>query len=147
MSKKQEEVRTEAELFDTRELTGKLVHRMVEEFKAMPDVWQKLSEPKQEEVLGRCRRFAEEFVLHAIDVVAADERPHLQAVLDQVTVKDGLKAVLTMPKNSEDRHELIDAQGKDVLLVVVDVAAYNRGGEKVKAEKDQKELDISEAAK
>lgn len=128
--------------FNTNELAGILVARMVEEFKAMPDVWQKLSQAKQEEVLSRCRLFAEDYIIQAVDFVASDDRPTLQATLDQVTVKDGFKAVLTMPKNAEDRHELIDAQGKDVLIVVVDYKAYNGGTGKVKGEKDQKSLDI-----
>lgn len=128
--------------FRVNELAGILVARMVEEFKAMPDVWQKLGQVKQGEVLSRLRDFAEEYVVQAVTTIASDDRPTLQATLDQVVVKDGLKAVLHMPKNSEDRHELIDAQGKDVLVVVVDHQQYTQGTSKVKPEKDQKELDM-----
>jgi len=130
--------------FYPEEMAGKLVARFVEEMKAMPDVWQKLSEAQQEEVLSRTRMFAEDWTIQMVEVTVADERPQLHAILDQVVVKDGIKAVLTMPKQSEDRHELMDAQGKDVLIVIIDSKAYTGGTGKVKAEKDQKDLSLAE---
>lgn len=126
--------------FDSSELSGILVARMVEELKAAPDVWQKLSEDRQDEALSRFRQFAETYVQRALAVFASADRPTLYATLDKVVVKDGIQATITMPKNSEDRHELFDSQGKDILVVVLDSQVYTGGTEKVRSEKDQKDL-------
>ena len=40
--------------------------------------------------------------------------------IEQITIKDGYKAVLTCSKHDNNRHHLADAQGATVLIVVAD---------------------------
>lgn len=120
-------------------MKGDLLAALLDEFKAARDVWPKLSQIDQDNIIGRFDRRIGTAIVDAVKMIAADGRDTITAVLEQATVKDGIKAVLTLPRTDKQRHDLLDAVGKPVLLVVVDVAQYG-GGERPRPDPDQPPL-------
>ncbi|WP_422491664.1 DNA translocase FtsK [Endozoicomonas sp. ALE010] len=120
-------------------LLGDLMSLVLDELKAMPDVWQKLPQLQQEEVLFRIKQRCTSAVAQAVRLMASGDRVTLTAAVDTVTFKDGVKAVLKMPGNTPGRHDLADAEGETVLIVIPDTAAY-MGGELPEADLDQPTL-------
>jgi len=108
-------------------MLGDLVSLMIEEIRAIPDVWQKLSEFQQEEVIERVTRRVGSNVREAVKMIASDGREVITAELEQITAKDGIKAVCTLVKHDPNRHALLDSVGKAVLIVVADPSAFLNG--------------------
>jgi hypothetical protein len=125
-------------------LLGDLIEVCIDELKASQDVWQKLSERGQQDALFRVRLRCEAAVRKAVRIIAAADRPTIFATLEQVTVKDGIKAVLKLDKHDAQRHELVDATGRQVLIVVAS-AEQHLGGEGPKPDADQPDLPIADA--
>lgn len=126
-------------------MLGDLCSLVIDEMKAAPDVWQKLSERKQHEVIDRVRRRCEDAIRQAVHFIYSEGRTVITADLEQLTAKDGIKAVLTLNRHDENRHELLDSVGKPVLVIVGDARAFT-GGELPKADPTQPELLPADAA-
>jgi len=131
-----------AVFFEEHEFVGRIKQLFVDHMKHLPDVWQKMSKDQQDDVLDAAEKSINEIVIDMIDYVASENRPTLAAMLDKVVVKDGIQGTITMAKHDPARHDLFDAQGQEVLIVVSGADGYIRGGEKVKGEEDQRGLDI-----
>lgn len=86
--------------------------------------WNFRSEADQRETASRIERAAHDWARKAVELLAAGGKRTIRATIEQVVVKDGIKAVLTMSKFDELRHNLIDAQGSAVLIVVADSEAF-----------------------
>lgn len=121
-------------------LVGDLVSLVIEELKAAPDVWQKLSEHKQGAVIGRVHQRVLEAVRQAVELIATNGRAAIPATLEQVTVKDGIKGVVTVSRTDPSRHDLADAVGRAVMIVVADPAEFAGGAGDVKPDPDQPPL-------
>lgn len=119
-----------------------LLQALVQEVKLLPDVWPKLSQKKQDDVIERLRKRVMHNVQMATHLIASDGRICVQAELEQITVKDGIKAVLTMSKNDPNRHGLIDCQGKTVLIALADAEAHMGEVAAVRGEPDQRAMDL-----
>lgn len=120
-------------------MRGDLVSALIDELKAAPDCWPKLSQRQQEDVIRRITERCEHLVDQVVNIIAADGRQVITSTLEQITAKDGIKAVCVLGRHDPNRHELLDAVGKAVLIVVADSEAY-QGGELPKGEADQREL-------
>lgn len=97
----------------TAETVGRdLLQALVLELKLLPDVWAKLSEKKQNDVIDRLRDRVESQIKMAVHVLASSGRTVVAGDLDQVTIKDGVKAVIKFSAAAPSLHELYDAQGK-----------------------------------
>lgn len=120
-------------------MKGDLLNALLDEFKAARDVWPKLSQIDQEAIIFRFERRVGAGIREAVRMIAGDSRPVITAKLDQLTAKDGIKAVLSLSQHDANRHELLDAVGKVVLVVVADAEPY-QGGDTPKAEPDQRPL-------
>ena len=127
-------------------LLGDLMHSMLDEVKAIPDVWQKLPQYKQDQVLARIEGRSRTILGRVVEIIAADARPSIPANVESVTVKDGIKAVLAVSRSSPQRHDLVDAQGSAVMIVIADAEPYT-GGDKPKSQKDQRALDLKDTSK
>ena len=119
-----------------------LLQALVQEVKLLPDVWPKLSQTKQDDVIERLRKRVIHNVQMATHLIASDGRVTVVAELEQITVKDGIKAVLTMSKNDPNRHGLIDCQGKTVLIALADAEAHMGEVAAVRGEEDQRAMDL-----
>lgn len=126
-------------------MLGDLMKLCIDELKAAPDVWPKLSQEKQEDVIERIERRVGTAVRAAVEIIAAQGRIAIAATLEQVTVKDGIKAVVTLSRSDARRHELIDACGQNLLLVVADATEHMGGASQVQADPQQRELPVLES--
>lgn len=124
----------------TETMLGDLTSFLIDELKAAPDVWQKLSEDQQDDVIERATSRVGDAVSAAVRMIAADSREVVTAELEQITAKDGIKAVCTLAKHDKNRHALLDSVGKAVLIVVADSNQF-MGGDIPKAEPNQLPLD------
>lgn len=122
-------------------MLGNLIAVCLDEIKAAPDVWPKLNEHQQGDVIDRVRRQIETAIRQAVHLIAADGREVIAADLEQITAKDDIKAVLKLARHDERRHALLDAVGKPVLIVVAGNSQF-LGGEIPAPEPNQADLDI-----
>lgn len=127
----------------TAESMGKdLLGALVTEIKLLKKPWEKMSQNQQDELIERLRKRVVDQVAQAVHILAADGRVVCEGDLDQVTIKDGVKAVVKLSSNQPDIHELFDATGKKVLLVVADAAPNLKDMTDIKGESDQRAMDL-----
>ncbi|KUZ98123.1 cell division protein FtsK [Burkholderia ubonensis] len=119
-----------------------LLSAVVQEVRLLPDVWVKLSEKKQNDVIDRLRKRVDNLVKMAVHLIASDGRIVVQGDLDQITIKDGVKAVVKFSGAAPNLHELYEASGKTVLVVVANPAEHTEGMDEVRGESDQRGLDL-----
>ncbi len=120
-------------------LLGDLLRVILGPVKSMPVGWGSLPEADQEKLLDEITEKVTESVRQTVLIIAADARPHMKAVLESVTFKDGIRAVTQVQKDSADRHDLADAQGDMVLLVLPNSSKY-LGGDLPTPDPDQPDL-------
>lgn len=92
------------------------------------------------EVTARCRESIEEVVR----IIAVKGSATLTGTLEKVDVKGALKATITMSKSDPSRYQLIDAQGGDVLVALVDSRRFM--GERAEATINPDQGDIERYA-
>jgi len=127
-------------------MLGDLMALCIDEMKAMPTVWQKLPEEQQQAVIDRAKHRVMTAINKAVHIIASEDRPTLTATVDQVVFKDGVKAVLTMSSSNPARHDLADAQGEQVLVVVMTGEQFTGGAEEITPDPDQPGLQLPPAA-
>lgn len=114
----------------TADTVGKdLLGALVQEIRLLPDVWPKLPKKKQDDVIDRLRKRVEENVNMAVFTLAAQDRTVVAGSLDQITIKDGVKAVIKFSIKSPNLDGLYEAasDGSDVLVVVAGVKEHTGG--------------------
>lgn len=129
----------------TAETIGKdLLGALVQEVKLMPDVWPKLSEQKQADIIERLRNRVETNVKMAVHLIASEGRTTCVADLEGVTIKDEIKATFKVARSNEyeSMQHLFDSVGKACLLLVANVGAHIGGMDEVQPDPDQPGLDI-----
>lgn len=82
--------------------------------------WHQRSESDQRETVHQVESAVRATVSKAVEIMAGHGRRTIKATIEQITIKDGYKAVLTMSKFDTNRHHLADATGQTVLIVVAD---------------------------
>lgn len=105
-----------------------------------PLPWNMQTEQQQRDAIEKVTKAVSHTVEKAVAIIAADGRAVIKANVDQVTVKDGIKAVLTLSKSDALRHELVDAQGDVVLLVVASKEVYEGERKAARPDPDQPPL-------
>lgn len=129
----------------TSDTVGKdLLGALVAEIKLLPDVWPKLPKVKQDDVIERLRKRVEENVAMAVFTIAAQDRTVVAGALEQITIKDGVKAVIKFGIKAPNLDGLYEAasEGKDVLVVVAGAKDYTGGMNEVQGENDQRAMDL-----
>lgn len=121
-------------------MTGDLMACLIDEFKSAQDVWQKMPEEAQQDLIYRVQQRVQENVRAAVEIIASANRPTIVATVESVTVKEGIKAVVTLPKSDAQRHNLFDAAGMSVLLIVGGASEFYGGTDQVKPDPDQPAL-------
>lgn len=118
---------------------------VLQEMKVMPNVWQKLSEREQIEVVGRIDKGVRYTVAAAVNTIASANMVRLSGYIEQINLKDKIKVTLIVDKNrnnSDDLSELYDAaNGVDCQIVIADSDQYIGGMDLIDlSESDQGEL-------
>lgn len=127
-------------ILDTENLMGDVRDALLDRIKTIPHSWKIMKQEEQADMIDGCERIARNLVTEAVRMIAANGRTVIPALLEQCTIKDGVKAVLTMSQHDPHRHELTDAVGKPVLVVVADASQYMGGGDQPKPEPDQSDI-------
>lgn len=102
--------------------------------------WHERSEAEQRDTVHRVESMAQDLVRQAVELLAAQGRRVVKATVESITIKDGIKAVLSLSKFDAQRHALADSQGATVLLVVADPDAFAGERAPVEIKPDQPEL-------
>lgn len=127
----------------TADTIGKdLLSAIVQEIRLLPDVWEKLPKAKQEDIISRLRDRVATNVRMAVHLISSQGRTVVVGDLEQITIKGGTKAVIKIGRGAESLHELYDAQGKAILIVVSDASDHMGGMDELKGEADQRGLDL-----
>ncbi|WP_049289742.1 DNA translocase FtsK [Pseudomonas aeruginosa] len=121
-----------------------LLQALLQEVRALPDVWQKMSEQRQAAVIERMRGTVERTVKHAVKLISAGERPAIDGILESVAIKEGIKATFKVSQFNPLRHDLIDRTGKGCMLVVADAAEYLEGMDAIQPDPDQNSLALED---
>lgn len=119
-----------------------MLQAMLDELKAAPDCWQKMSQRQQDEVIHRLDTRVASIITTALRLIIRGENPAASAVVESVTFKDGVKVALKLSKLADARHELADAEGRAVVVVIADPQDYFGRMNEIKGEADQKSLDL-----
>lgn len=127
-------------------MRGELITACIDELKAAPDCWQKMCARQQDETIERISLRVGELIAGAVQIIAADGREVITAELEQITAKDGIKAVCTLAKHDPNRHALLDSVGKAVLIVVADAQQF-MGGDVPEPDPDQLSLPVADAGR
>lgn len=120
-------------------LFGDLLKFMVTEIRQLSVPWGALPEKDQQKIIDRMTERTENTVREVVKIISGKARPTVQASIESVLFKDGVKVTLTFPRSQGDRHAIADASGGEVLLVLPDYESV-LGGDAPKADKDQPAL-------
>ena len=136
-----------SETIDPRTMTADTIGKdilsaIVMELKLLPKPWPKLSESKQNDIIDRLRDRVDANVKMAVHLIASQGRTVVAGDLDQITIKDGVKAVVKFGSNAANLHELYDVAGKAVLVVVADAENHTGGMGEIKGDGDQRVMDL-----
>jgi hypothetical protein len=125
-------------------MLGEVIAAALRQLRALDKPFLGLPEAKQREVINDVRDDVQIVIERAVEIIATDDRTRFAATVDQVTFKDSVKAVLTMP-NTAASHELADTAGGRVFVVIEDPTRYTLGGSNMpKPEPDQRTLEGGE---
>lgn len=123
----------------TADTVGKdLLAALVQEINLLPDVWVKLSEAKQQDIIDRLAKRVTANVQTAVHIIQGQGRIVVQGELEQVAIKDGVKANISFSKAAENIRYLYWSAGMPVLVVVGNPNDYTQGMDEVKPMPDQR---------
>jgi hypothetical protein len=120
-------------------MLGDLLKAIMSEIRQQSVPWGALPEKDQQKVIDRVTDNTKKCVRECVRIIAAKTRPTVQADIESVLFKDGVKVTLTFSKAAADRHAIADAAGAGVLLILPDYKAVE-AGDAPKADKDQPAL-------
>ncbi len=115
----------------------------LQEQKAAPDVWQKMSAQQQSETIERFRLRVQYAIAGAVNTIVTGGHTALAGTIDTVNIKDKIKLTVIVSKSnlSESLAELY-ASGSEssCQILLADAAQYCGGMDLVEADPDQREL-------
>lgn len=127
----------------TGDLRDFILDRLKHEQNKQP--WHMRSEAEQRDTVHAVEAATRSVVTRAIEMIATRGLRTMKATLEQVVVKDGIKAVLIMSKHDAGRYQLMDAAGAKVLISVADPDEFTGERAPVAINPDQGTL-LGEAA-
>lgn len=129
----------------TAETVGKdLLAALVQEIKLLPNTWPKMSESRQNDLIDRLRNRVETNVKMAVHIIASNGRTVVAGDLEQIVIKDGVKAVLKFSESAPSIDELYRSTGKAVLVTVGSAEEFTGGMDEVRGESDQRAMDLGQ---
>ena len=132
---------------DVREMTADtigadLLQALLAELRLLPKPWDQLPQGRQDDVIDRLRRRVETNVKMAVHLLAAQGRIVVAGAMDQITIKDGVKAVVKFAAGAPGLHDLFDVASKEVLVVVANAGDHTGGIDDIHGESDQRAMDL-----
>lgn len=140
-----------AEVRDFRSMTADTIGKdilaaLVTEVKLLPDVWPKMNKKKQDDVIDRLRKCVEHGVSMAVHIIASDDRTVVAGVLEKVTIKGSVEAVIKFGQHAGNLDGLYQVasgeDSKEVLVVVANPNVHTGGMDEIQGEDDQRNIDL-----
>jgi hypothetical protein len=113
---------------------------LLAELRQMPDHWARLNEQAQQQIIDRIREKVRAAVTKAQGMFLRAGCAAVPADLESVGFKNGITAALKIPRDALHRHELADAQGQRVLVVIADGNRWLERMDEIKARADQADM-------
>lgn len=117
-----------------------LLEALVEQLKVAPETWAKMTQIQQDQTIDRLRERVLNVVENALSMLFSGHYPSCTAQLVSLTVKDEIRASLTVAKSMQNLHELADAVGRSVLVVVASPEDFTARMEEIRARASQGDL-------
>ncbi len=119
-----------------------LLSALVAEVKLLPDVWEKLPQLKQEDLIERLRNRVAENVKQAVHLISSANRVTVSAFLESITISGGTRAALKIDMNNNESslQEFYKAAKKPVLLVVAPASEHMGDMKDVKGDPNQPDI-------
>lgn len=117
-----------------------LLKAMVDVIRTAQKPWHAISQAEQELLIGRLRDDTDDMVRKAINTLLTGEFPAVGGKVHQVVFSSGIKCTLQIDAHAKYRHDLSDAEGTNVLVVIADPAEYLQSMDQVKADADQPDM-------
>lgn len=117
-----------------------LMTMAINELKAANSCWAKMPEQEQEDIIERLERQVKSAVQEAVHLISSRGFVRIPATLDSLTVKDGLKAQLSLGRTEQHRHALLDAQGSVVTVVLANASEFVEKPHGIKSDPQQPDL-------
>lgn len=117
-----------------RDLLGAMVDEL-ERAAAKP--WSAMPEHDQQLAITRMRDRVKQLVGQTMRVLFAGDYPAVPATLDRVGVSGSIKLSMSVAKGAENRHELMDRVGQNVVILMADAEAYLEEIEGIRAQSKQ----------
>ena len=95
-----------------------LLNIVIDQAKALPKSWQEMSQDEQQEYIDSAEAQIRASVDATINIIACRDTPTVAGIVDQVVFKDGAKVVIKFGSVTTGVHELADAQGHMVQIVI-----------------------------
>jgi hypothetical protein len=116
------------------------VAAILQELRQMPDHWSRMNAEKQQQIIERLKEKIRAGTAKAVQIMLRSEFPAVQADLESINWKNGLTGTLKIPKDAVYRHQVCDAVGSAVLIVVADPERWFNRIDEIKAKEDQLQL-------
>jgi hypothetical protein len=124
-------------------LSGDLRDAILTSIKRLKKPWDKMSELEQRDLIYSTSHAAEMLVRKAVALIAAEGRPTVSGQIETAKMGKGLELKVVASRMAEGRHELLDAQGSEILLIVPGVEQFLGQRKPAKATPDEPELPIN----
>jgi gas vesicle protein len=122
-------------------LSGDVRDAILDRIRNLQKPWQQMVEYEQRTLTSDINNVAENLVRKAVNIIGRQGRTVIQATLEKITIKDGIKAEISVSQFSEHRHQLCDSQGKAILIVVADAEEFTGERGPAEIDKDQGEIE------
>ena len=113
-------------------LTGDIRDFLLDRVKTLGKPWAAMSEDEQSDQIHAAKEAALLLVSKACEIIAAGGKKSMIGSLVKVAIKDKIQVQIDFSKHDEQRHDLIDATGMTVSVVIADAEPYT--GERGPAE-------------
>jgi len=123
-------------------LAKDLLSALVTEIKLLPDVWPKLVQDKQNEIIDRLRERVIYGVANAVNILSSQGKTAIAGELEQILVKDGAKATVKIDRNAQSLHDLCEMQAQRIFIVSADYLQYLGGVHDIQGKPDQRSFDM-----
>src|SRR5258705_10555605 len=102
-------------------MAGDLLQAALQEVKLAADIWPRLSEAEQTEIIDRLRKRAHANVREATRLIPAEGRTSIVGELKKISFGDKTVATLEFGKLEPKTEELCRSQGMTILLSIADL--------------------------
>lgn len=146
MTKTKDQISDETLDLAAATLTGDIRDFLLDRVRNLGKPWAAMTEDEQSDQIHAAKDAAEHLVRQVVTLIASEGRKSLVGNLVKVQIKDAIQCQVNFSKSDELRHELFDAQGQAVLLVVASAEPFT--GQRAPAEPTPAQGDlIAEAEK